>query len=100
MLARDVGDVITGEVNPALESLATFLELARDQAPTSIGLGRHPGGAAHYAALLRFHTTLDVTPEDAHTIGVREVARIAGRTAEARRDAELPVGRDSLLAAL
>lgn len=99
-LVRDVGSAIVRDVNPALERLASFLEAGLGQAPEAIGLWRYPGGAAHYAELLRFHSTLDVTPEVAHAFGVREVARLAALAAAARRDAGLPVGRDSLRAAL
>ena len=99
-LSRDVPSAITDRVNPALDSLATWLEQQRDSAPDEIGLGRLPGGTAHYETLLRYHSTIDVTPEDAHTIGLREVARIAALAAAARQEAGLPVDRDSLRAVL
>jgi uncharacterized protein (DUF885 family) len=98
--ARQVGDVIVQHVNPSLGSLAELLEGERDRAPDTLGLARFPGGAAHYATLLRYRTTLEITPEDAHTFGLREVARIASLAAAARREAALPVSRDSLRAAL
>jgi uncharacterized protein (DUF885 family) len=97
---RSVEDVITQQVNPALNSLATFLEREQAAATDTIGMYRLPGGAAHYAALLRYHSTLDITPTDAHAIGLREVVRIAALAAAARRDAGLPVNRDSLRAVL
>ena len=99
-LARTVGDIITQRLNPQLDSLATFLERERELASDTLGLSRLPGGAAHYATLLRYHSTLDITPEDAHAIGLREVARLASFAAAARRDAGLPVSRDSLRAML
>lgn len=99
-LARTVDAMITQRVNPSLDSLATFLEEERDLGSDLLGQSRLPGGAMHYAALLRYHSTIDVTPEDAHAIGVREVSRIAALVAAARRDAGLPVDRDSLRAAL
>lgn len=95
-LVRDVATAITEKVNPPLDSLAAFLERERDRAPDSLGLSRLPGGAAHYAALLRYRTTLEVTPEEAHAIGLREVARIAPLAAAARDEARLPANRDSL----
>ena len=98
---RDAIDsaVVKG-VNPSLESLATFLESDLPNAPAEPGLSRLPGGAAHYASLLRFHSTIDVTPADAHAIGLREVLRIAALAVAARQAAGLPVSRDSLRAAL
>ena len=97
---QSISDVIEKQVNPALDSLATFLESEVDRATDTLGLSRLPGGAAHYAALLRYHSTIDVTPENAHTIGLREVERIAARAAAARGAAGLPANRDSLRARL
>jgi uncharacterized protein (DUF885 family) len=102
--AQPMGDVaeiiITQRVNPALDSLAVFLEGEATRGSDSLGMNRLPGGDEHYAALLRYHSTLDITPEAAHAIGVREVARIAARTAAARDSARLPIDRDSLRATL
>ncbi|MGH7555630.1 MAG: DUF885 family protein, partial [Longimicrobiales bacterium] len=95
-LVRDVATAVSEKVNPQLDSLAGFLERERNHAPDLLGLSRLPGGAAHYATLLRYRTTLEVTPEEAHAIGLREVARIAPLAAAARDDARLPVNRDSL----
>ena len=96
--AQTLSDVIERQVNPALDSLATFLEGELDRATDSLGLSRLPGGVAHYAALLRYHSTIDITAENAHTIGLREVERIAARAAAAREAARLPTNRDSLRA--
>ena len=93
-------DVITKEVNPALDTLATFLEEEAERASDSLGLARLAGGAEHYAALLRYHSTIEITPEAAHAIGLREVTRIAAKAAAARGAARLPVNRDSLRAVL
>ena len=95
MLDSTTTRLIEQSVNPLLDSLATFLEMESNRTD-AVGLSRLPGGAAHYAALLRYRSTLDVTVEDAHAIGLREVARIAALAAEARRAAGLPVNRDSL----
>lgn len=40
------------------------------------GIGALPGGERVYAALVRSHTTLDLTPAEVHAIGRAEVARI------------------------
>jgi uncharacterized protein (DUF885 family) len=95
-----LSDVITKEVNPALDSLAAFLESQVELATDTLGLSRLPGGAAYYASLLRYHSTIDITPENAHAIGLREVERIAARVAAAREAARLPTNRDSLRATL
>ena len=98
--AQTLMDVIEKQVNPALDSLATFLEGEVTRSSDTLGLSRLPGGAAHYAALLRYHSTLDITPENAHAVGLREVERIAAKVADARKAARLPNNRDSLHAVL
>jgi uncharacterized protein (DUF885 family) len=99
-LSLDVPKAITERVNPALDSLLSWLEGARAQSPDEFGMARLPGGDAHYAALLRYHSTIDLSPVEAHAVGLREVSRMAGLAAAARRDAGLPVSRDSLRALL
>lgn len=69
--------VILEEVNPALEQLkdwfeTVYLPAARD----SIGISEVPGGREYYRALVRYHTTLNTTPEEIHQTGLEEVARI------------------------
>ena len=99
MLDSTTSKLIEEKVNPLLDSLATFLELESTRTDAA-GLSGLPGGVAHYGALLRYRSTLNVTVEDAHAIGLREVARIAALAGEARREAGLPVNRDSLRAKL
>jgi uncharacterized protein (DUF885 family) len=76
--------VIAEEINPALRELADAAAASRAQAPDRTGLGQYPGGEAGYRDLVRYHTTLDVTPEEIHRIGLAEVDRIDARMAELR----------------
>ncbi|HEY2738534.1 MAG TPA: DUF885 domain-containing protein [Thermoanaerobaculia bacterium] len=76
--------LITAEANPALTDLADAFAATRAAAPERVGLGQYPGGEAAYRALVRYHTTLDVTPEEIHTIGLAEVERIDARMAAVR----------------
>lgn len=92
--------VIATEVNPSLDMLIATLEGARAASPEDLSIGTLPGGREHYAALLRYHATIDITPEAAHAIGLREVARLAARADSARRAAGLPASPDSLRAFL
>lgn len=69
--------MISGTVMPAIRALQdyfenTYLPAARE----SIGVSEVPGGRAYYRALVRFHTSLDLTPEEVHQTGLAEVARI------------------------
>ncbi|MBW3566890.1 MAG: DUF885 domain-containing protein, partial [Proteobacteria bacterium] len=64
-------------VLPAFDRMAKFFK--EEYLPASrpaVGIGSTPGGKAHYAYLARRYTTTELTPEEIHQIGVREVARI------------------------
>ena len=69
--------IVTEEINPALNRLAAFLDGDyRAAAPAEVGLSRQPGGEAAYRYLVRVHTTMDVTPEEIHEIGLANVAEL------------------------
>lgn len=74
-------------INPALEALAAVADSPeyRKAAPERVGLGQYPGGPANYQYLIRFHTSLEATPEEIHKRGLEEVARLNGRLEEIRR---------------
>lgn len=72
--------IVDAEINPALERLAAFLDGEyRAAAPREVGLSRQPGGEAAYRYLVRYHTTMDITPEEIHRIGLRNVAELEQR---------------------
>ncbi|WP_417476432.1 DUF885 domain-containing protein [Maricaulis sp.] len=68
---------IEDSAQPAYASLASFL---RDeylpQTRESLGISDVPEGRAYYQTLVRYHTTLDTSPEEVHQRGLAEVARI------------------------
>lgn len=69
--------LIEGELNPSLRALADWLDGDyRREAPATVGLGQYPEGREAYAWLVKYHTTLDVTPEQVHQIGQERVAAI------------------------
>lgn len=64
-------------VVPAYRSFLGFFE--EEYVPgarETLGASELPDGETYYAHLVRHFTTLDVTPEEVHEIGLREVARI------------------------
>ncbi len=70
---------INTSVLPAYRELLTFLE--DDYAPTAretVGVGSTEEGRNYYRAVTRNFTTLDLTPDEVHEMGLREVARIRG----------------------
>ena len=79
--AKDVRTAVASGIRPAFARYRAFLvdELrpaARgDERP---GLSHVRGGAEAYARLVRAHTTLDLTPDEIHRIGLEEIERIDG----------------------
>jgi len=83
-----VVDAVVGDkVSAAVIRLANAVSGGyRDKAPEDVGLQQYPGGLEAYRALVKLHTTMDVTPEKVHAIGVANVARIAGEMAKIREE--------------
>ena len=70
-------DAIETHALPAYKALADFLRNEYMAAPReTVGISAVPGGREFYRALVRYHTTLETTPEEVHQVGLDEVARI------------------------
>ena len=68
---------VIGESNRAYRELRTFTAGPyRAASPTLPGVGQLPGGAAFYQNRIAHYTTLDLTVDSVHQLGLREVARI------------------------
>ncbi|WP_284123935.1 DUF885 domain-containing protein [Parerythrobacter aestuarii] len=67
-----------GSAKPAFERLLAEMERQQAIAPTDDGIWRLPDGAAYYKALLANYTTTDLSADEIHAIGLREVERIHG----------------------
>lgn len=70
---------VNSAVLPAYRDLSEFLE--EDYIPKARkvpGIGINEESRNYYRALTRYFTTLDLTPDDIHQIGLDEVARIRG----------------------
>ena len=75
---KSVDSVIEGGVAPAIRVLAASVSGDyRAKAPEGVGLKQFPGGLAAYRDFVKYHTTMDVTPEQVHEIGLKNVARIS-----------------------
>ncbi len=74
---------IRDTVIPAYQS---FLDFMMDEytpaCRSTLGASELPNGKEYYAHLVRHHTTLDITPEEVHEIGLTEVARIRAEMEE------------------
>jgi len=67
-------------VMPAYRNLLNFIETEYlPKARPGIGLSTLSGGKSDYEALTKYFTTLDITPQEVHAIGEREVSRIRAR---------------------
>ncbi len=68
---------LEAKVNPALNSLIAYLDGDyRKKAPEDVGLSQYPGGKEFYAWLVKYHTTLDLSSEEVHNIGLKEVEQL------------------------
>ena len=83
--------IITDVINPAYRRHLAFYQ--HDYLPhcaRTDGVSAQPQGAAYYALQVREHTTTDLTPQQIHDIGLREVARIRGEMERVAREAGFP----------
>lgn len=72
-----VKDFIKNELNPSYRKLMTFLKnVYLPNSRNSVGISDVPDGKAWYEYLVKYHTTTDLTPDEIHEIGLKEVARI------------------------
>lgn len=69
--------VVEGRIHPALDRQIALLTELRRGAGTAPGVSRLPQGESFYANALRFHTSTTLTPDQAHEIGLRQVAELS-----------------------
>ena len=82
-LINDAKQLIQKEINPAYESLNNFLKnqyLINSR--ESIGIKDIPDGKKYYEQLAKHYTTTDLTPDEIHEIGLREIQRIRAEMEE------------------
>ena len=70
-------ELIRVDIIPAYVELNNFLKnIYLPNSRESIGLSDMPDGAAWYEYAARYHTTTNLTPDEIHNIGLKEVKRI------------------------
>lgn len=88
-LQREGRAAIEAAVTPAY---AKFLRFFREeylpQTRTTLAAEKMPDGAAYYQQNIREYTTLDLTAEQIHRIGLDEVARITAQMEQVKAEAE------------
>ena len=79
LLISQAEEVIRNDVVPEYEKLRDFLtDIYIPNSAESIGITDLEGGSEYYRFLIRRYTTLDLTPQEIHQEGLREVERIRG----------------------
>src|SRR6185295_19687370 len=87
-LRAEAATVIRDVVAPAYTRLLTMIrEEYLVKARTTLAAKAMPDGEAYYLAQIEKHTTLTLTPQQIHDIGLKEVARI---------EAEMRVTKDKV----
>ena len=88
-LIREAKNVIENNILPAYKNLYDFL--VNEYLPESrdtIGISDVPNGRDWYKDLARYHTTTDLTPNEIHNIGLKEVKRIRSEMEQIIADLE------------
>ncbi|HEY7160445.1 MAG TPA: DUF885 domain-containing protein, partial [Acidobacteriota bacterium] len=75
-LYGDVEQQITNTVYPAYKKLIAYFEQLEPKATTDDGVWKLPDGDAYYRYMLKSNTTTNMTPEQVHDLGLKEVDRI------------------------
>jgi uncharacterized protein (DUF885 family) len=75
-LLRSAQDAIEQSVLPAFQDLADAMQHLQSVAPDHDGVWQFPKGEAYYDYLLRHFTTTDLTADEIHELGLRELERI------------------------
>ena len=95
-LATAVDRALAEQIRPAFTRYRELLRgelLPRARDDAHAGIANVPGGAACYARLIKVHTSLDLSAEEIHQIGLAELARVQ---AEMRALGKQALGTDSL----
>lgn len=75
-LIKDAEEALKTNVKPGYDKLIAFLESQATRATTDDGCWKFPNGAEFYQNRLQRITTTNLTAEEIHEIGLKEVARI------------------------
>lgn len=79
-LRAEAVQVIAEKVFPSYRKLLTYYTTEYfPRTTTNLAATKLPDGDAYYRAQIREFTTLDLSPDEIHEIGLREVARIRAR---------------------
>lgn len=82
-------DVIENKVIAAYRDLARYMhEVYYPNATKEIAASKKTGGRAYYEDMVKFYTTVDISADEVHELGLREVARIRAEMEQIIKDVE------------
>ncbi len=85
-----VEHVLINDVKPAYDKLIAYLEDLEKSAPLKVGVGTMPNGKAYYRMMLGYMTSTDLTPNQVHKLGKRNVRRIRGEMKKIMQQVNFP----------
>ena len=77
-LLNGANKALSDSVKPAYEKLIAFLEDQSKRANDDAGVWKFPDGAAYYRTALRYTTTTNLSANEIHEIGLKDISRIHG----------------------
>ena len=83
-LIDEAKNALSNSVKPAYEKLIAFLEDQSKRANDDAGVWKFPDGAEFYKMALRHTTTTNLSADEIHQLGLKEVARIHGEMEKIR----------------
>ncbi|WP_203291994.1 DUF885 domain-containing protein [Maricaulis parjimensis] len=75
-LLAEAEAALTSVVEPAYQRIIALFEEQAAEATEDDGIWKHPDGGEYYNHLLNGYTTMDLSAEEIHQLGLQEVARI------------------------
>lgn len=76
LFAVKASQVLKSHVKPAYADMIAMFERHGENASANAGVWKLPNGEAYYAERLKHYTTTDLTADEIHDLGIKEVARI------------------------
>ena len=97
-LIEQAKELIVNKINPAYKQLNDFLiKEYLPQSRNSIGISGVPGGKEYYEYLTRYFTTTNLTPDEIHDLGLKEIKRIRSEMEDIIKKVEWEGDFDSFL---
>ncbi len=98
-VVANITDAITSHVIPVYRKLWNFVEYAYvPVCRSTVGIGSVPGGDKIYKTLAYLSTTVHLSPDKIHEIGIAEVARIRGEMKKLQKEVGFEGTLDDFLA--